>query len=69
MIHLNWKKTKTGKQVKCIHSDAKKYKVNNMLTIGKVYDVINESEEFIFIIDNSERVAGYYKEYFEMIAA
>lgn len=69
MIHLNWENNKTGKQVKCIHSEAKKYKVNNMLTVGKYYDVINESEEFIFIIDNSNRVAGYYKAYFEMNAA
>lgn len=69
MIHLNWENNKASKQVKCIHSEAKKYKVNNMLTVGKVYNVINESEEFIFIIDNSDRVAGYYKEYFENVAA
>lgn len=68
MIHLNWEKNTTDKQVKCIHSVAKKYKVNNMLTVDKVYDVINETEEFIFIIDNSKRVAGYYKEYFEVNA-
>ncbi|MEI3613718.1 DUF6501 family protein [Pseudogracilibacillus sp. SO30301A] len=66
MIHLNWENKQPIKRVKCIHSDAKKYKVNTMLTKGKEYDVINETDEFIFIIDNSNRVAGYYKEYFEV---
>lgn len=64
MIHLNWEKNKVKKQVKCVHVNAEKYKVNNMLTEGNVYDVINETDEFIFIIDNSKRVAGYYKDYF-----
>jgi len=64
MIHYNWKNAEVIKQVKCVHTNAKKYKVNTMLTEGKNYDVINETEEFIFIIDNSNRVAGYYKEYF-----
>ena len=67
MIHLNWENNKVIKRVTCIHADAKKYKVNNMLTKGKEYDVINETDEFIFVIDNSNRVAGYYKEYFETI--
>lgn len=64
MIHYEWDKKKPIKQVKCVHTDAKRYKVNTMLTKGKVYDVINETEEFIFIIDNSNRVGGYFKEYF-----
>lgn len=64
MIHYDWENAKVIKKVKCVHTDAKKYKVNTMLTKGKVYDVINETDEFIFIIDNSNRVAGYYKEYF-----
>lgn len=64
MIHLNWDKKQPIKRVKCVHSDAKKYKVNNMLTKGKEYEVINETEEFIFVRDNSNRIAGYYKEYF-----
>jgi len=65
MIHKEWTNEPTAiKQVECVHTDAKKYKVNTMLTKGKVYDVINETEEFIFIIDNSHRVAGYLKEYF-----
>ena len=59
MIHYEWDKKKPIKQVKCVHTDAKRYKVNTMLTKGKVYDVINETEEFIFII-----VGGYFKEYF-----
>lgn len=64
MIHYDWKNRKVIKQVKCIHTDAEKYKVDTMLTKGKVYDAINETDEFIFIIDNSDRIAGYYKDYF-----
>lgn len=64
MIHYDWENAKVIKKVKCVHTDAKRYKVDTMLTEGKVYDVINETDEFIFIIDNSNRVAGYYKEYF-----
>ncbi|MFD1928291.1 DUF6501 family protein [Sporosarcina siberiensis] len=55
----------TLRTVTCKHSDAEKYVVNNMLTPGKDYDVKNETEEFIFIIDNSGKVGGYYKTYFE----
>ncbi|PLR98800.1 DUF6501 family protein [Bacillus sp. T33-2] len=64
MIHLQWYERKTVKNVKCIHTDAKKYIVNNKLTAGKEYEVKNETEEFYFIIDNSGKVGGYYKEYF-----
>ncbi len=67
MIHIDWEKKEAIKQVKCIHTKAEKYKVDTMLTEGKVYDVINETDEFIFIIDNSNRVAGYYKDYFEEV--
>lgn len=66
MIHLNWENNKVIKQVLCVNSEAKKYKVNTMLTEGKKYNVINETDEFIFVIDNSNRVAGYYKEYFDV---
>lgn len=52
------------RQVKCVHTEAAKYKVDTMLTKDKLYDVINETEEFIFVIDNSNRVGGFYKEYF-----
>lgn len=38
--------------------------VNHMLTEEKVYDVKNETEEFYFLIDNSGRIGGYYKDYF-----
>lgn len=69
MLHLSWtKEPNITKQVECVHTTAKKYKVNNMLTKGKVYDVINETDEFIFIIDNSERVAGYLREYFKVVS-
>lgn len=65
MLHLNSENAKVLKQVTCVQNNAKKYTVDTMLTVGKTYDVINETDEFIFIIDNSDRVAGYYKEYFE----
>ena len=64
MIHQAWQNRKTIKQVKCKHTDAEKYIVNRALTPGAVYDVKNETEEFIFIIDNTGRVGGYYKDYF-----
>lgn len=67
MIHLDWEKKEPIKRVKCVQNEAKKYKVDTMLTVGKEYPVINETEEFIFIIDNSNRVAGYHKEYFKEI--
>lgn len=43
----------------------KKYIVNHALTPGKVYEVKNETEEFYFIIDNTGKVGGFYKDYFE----
>mgnify|MGYP001314739644 CR=1 FL=1 len=64
MRHLAWNEAKTIKQVKCVHTNAKKYIVNNVLTEGKVYDVKNETEEFYFIVDNSGKVGGFYKDYF-----
>lgn len=45
----------------------KKYIVNRVLTPGKEYEVKNETEEFIFVIDNTNKVGGYYKEYFEEV--
>ncbi|MDZ5711900.1 DUF6501 family protein [Jeotgalibacillus haloalkalitolerans] len=65
MIHLDWENRETIKQVKCVHDNAAKYVVNNVLTVGKTYDVKNETEEFIFIIDNTGKVGGFYKDYFE----
>ena len=35
-----------------------------MLTVGKEYEVKNETDEFYFVVDNSGHVGGYYKEYF-----
>ncbi len=55
------------KKVKCIHTDAKKYLVDQVLTIGKIYDVKNETEEFYFLIDNSGKIGGFYKEYFQEV--
>lgn len=67
-LHLEWNNhPETIKQVKCVHTDAAKYKVNTMLTKDKLYNVINETDEFIFVIDNSNRVGGFYKEYFAEI--
>jgi len=65
MIHLNWKEVPTIKTVTCKHTDAKKYLVSNVLTVGKEYEVKNETEEFYFVIDNTGHVGGYYKDYFE----
>jgi len=65
MIHLNWENQQTIKQIECIHADAKKFIVNNKLTPGKIYDVKNETEEFYFVIDNSNRIGGFYKDYFK----
>jgi len=65
MIHLDWHERKTIKKVKCIHTNAKKYIVNHVLTSGKTYDVKNETDEFYFIIDNNGKVGGFYKDYFE----
>lgn len=67
MIHKGWENRKTEKQIKCIHADAEKFVVDTMLTPGKVYDVKNETEEFYFIIDNSNRMAGFRKGYFSEV--
>ncbi|KOO48692.1 DUF6501 family protein [Viridibacillus arvi] len=65
MLHLKWKDAPTIKIVTCKQTDAKKYLVSNVLTVGKEYEVKNETEEFIFVIDNSGNIGGFYKEYFE----
>ncbi|MGP4107132.1 DUF6501 family protein [Virgibacillus sp. L01] len=65
MIHLNWEERDTGKTVECVHADAKKFIVHNKLTPGKQYEVKNETEEFYFIMDNSNRIGGFYKNYFK----
>lgn len=65
MIHLSWRERETIKKVKCMHTNAEKYMVSNVLSAGKVYDVKNETEEFYYIIDNTGKVGGYYKDYFQ----
>jgi Family of unknown function (DUF6501) len=67
MIHKHWQDNETLKQVKCVHTDAKKYVVNTTLTPGKIYDVKNETEEFIFIVDNTNRVGAFRKDYFKEV--
>ncbi|WP_173916363.1 DUF6501 family protein [Halobacillus sp. Marseille-Q1614] len=67
MIHKTWEQTEPIKKVECIHNEAEKFVVNNVLTPGKTYDVQNESEEFYFIIDNSGRIGGFYKDYFKEV--
>ena len=61
MIHLLWRDRETMKKIKCVHTDAKKYLVNQALTTGKIYDVKNETEEFYFIIDNTGKVGDFTK--------
>jgi len=65
MMHLNWENKETIKQIECVHANAKKFIVNKKLTPGKKYDVKNETDEFYFIIDNSNRIGGFRKEYFK----
>lgn len=67
MIHEVWKNSPTIKMVKCVHTNAEKYVVHNMLTAGKTYEVKNETEEFYFVEDNSGHIGGYYKDYFEAV--
>lgn len=66
MIHNKWQDSPTVKKVKCVHTNAEKYVVDKVLTVGKIYDVKNETDEFMFIIDNTGKVGGYYKDYFEV---
>ncbi len=65
MAFTEWLSEPAIRTVICKHADAEKYIVNNVLTPGKTYEVKNETEEFIFIIDNTGKVGGYYKTYFE----
>jgi Mg/Co/Ni transporter MgtE len=67
MIHHTWTENKAVKLVKCVHTDAKKYTVENVLEIGKEYEVKNESEDYYFVIDESGKMGGFHKEYFEEI--
>jgi len=66
MIHKTWH-DQVLKQVKCTNNKAKKFTVENLLTVGKIYDVKNESGEFYFVKDDSGKIGGFYKEYFEEV--
>lgn len=65
MIHEQWKDAPTVKEVTCKHTNASKFLVSNVLTAGKTYEVKNETDEFIFIIDNTGKIGAFYKTYFE----
>ncbi|WP_422123338.1 DUF6501 family protein [Planococcus sp. X10-3] len=65
MIHNDWLTRETIRTVTCKHTDAAKFLVSNVLTVGKTYEVKNETEEFIFVIDNTGKIGGFYKTYFE----
>lgn len=67
MIHQTWSEIQTIKKIKCVHTNAKKYMVDRALTADKVYDVKNETEEFYFVVDNTGKVGGYYKDYFQEV--
>ncbi|CEF18847.1 Putative uncharacterized protein [Staphylococcus xylosus] len=67
MLHETWKENTPVKKVEVIHTNAKKFTVSDMLTVRQQYDVINETEEYYQIIDNSGLVGGYYKEYFKEV--
>ncbi|WP_226666634.1 DUF6501 family protein [Metabacillus litoralis] len=67
MIHKTWQTTTPVKKVKCVHTKAEKYMVDRALTAEKEYDVQNETEEFYFVIDNTGKVGGYYKDYFKVL--
>ena len=65
MIHTEWQTKETTREVTCKHTDAAKFLVSNVLTPGKSYPVIKETEEFLFFVDNTGKVGGFYKTYFE----
>ncbi|MDN4523135.1 DUF6501 family protein [Fictibacillus fluitans] len=67
MIHQTWNNKETVKKVKCVHTNAAKYMVNRVLTEGKTYEVKNETEEFYFVLDNSGKIGGFYKDYFQEV--
>jgi len=69
MNHLTWTSRPTLKKVKCIHTNAEKYLVNNVLTAGNIYEVKNETDDYYFIVDNFGKVGGFYKGYFEEVKA
>ncbi len=67
MIHKTWETNETIKKIKCVHTNAKKFEVKNVLTPGNVYEVKNETEEFYFIKDDTGKMGGFLKDYFEEV--
>ncbi|MDQ0427466.1 MULTISPECIES: DUF6501 family protein [Caryophanaceae] len=65
MIHNEWLEKDTIRTVTCKHTEAAKFLVSNVLTAGKEYEVKNETDEFIFVVDNTGKIGGFYKTYFE----
>ncbi len=65
MIHQTWTEAPTIRTIKCVHTDAAKFVVDHVLTVGKEYELKNETDEFYFIIDNSGKIGGFYKTYFQ----
>ncbi len=64
MIHLRWKELPTIKKIKCVHTKAKKFRVDRVLTPENIYEVKSETPEYYFIVDDTGRIGGYGKEYF-----
>lgn len=64
MVKSTWFNNRS-ETVTVTHVDAKKYQVSNMLTPGHSYELVHETEEYYFVKDNSDKVGGYYKTYFE----
>ncbi|MFC0014622.1 MULTISPECIES: DUF6501 family protein [Allobacillus] len=65
MIHKTWNDNQTLKEITCVNTDAEKFTVTECLTVGKTYQVKNETEEFYFVIDDTGKMGGFYKNYFE----
>ncbi len=65
MHFTKWETRDAIRQVTCVHTDAEKFKVTDCLTVGKTYDVKNETEEFIFIQDDTGKIGGFLKTYFK----
>ena len=64
MLHLQWEELPAQKKIKCVHTNAKKYRVDRVLTVGKIYEVKSETPEYYFVFDDSSRIGGFGKEYF-----
>ena len=44
MLHLKWKDAPTIRTVKCVHTNASKYLVSNVLTVGKEHALNNDPQ-------------------------